>query len=114
MRGVRARSNAGWEVDGLDNLLETEEQAMFDLSADRDQRREQQGYATPAQARAFLQIARQGRVDAGADPIARAYFRAIEATTDREDAGAAMNDAPAEVVEMLVDAGFCRSRRGPC
>ena len=27
---------------------------MFDLSADRDERREQQGYATPAEARAFL------------------------------------------------------------
>ena len=78
MSGVRARSNAGWEVDGLDNLLETEEQAMFDLSSDRDERREQQGYATPAEARAFLQMARQ-------DPIARANLRATETITEIED-----------------------------
>lgn len=69
MSGVRAQSNAGWEVNGLDNLLETEEQAMFDLSSDRDQRREQQGYATPAEARGSLEMARHSRVDGtAADP----------------------------------------------
>jgi hypothetical protein len=120
MRGVVACSNAGREVDASHDLLETEAQAIFDMTADRDERREQQGYATPAQARAFLQMARQGRVDAGDDPIARAYFRAIEAITDRpstrvESRDASINTrsgqapdpiAPAEVVEMLVDAGL--------
>lgn len=103
MRGVVACSNAGREVDASHDLLETEDQALFDMSADRDERREQQGYATPAQARAFLQMARAGQAT---DPIARAYFRAIEAITDREDAGVVMHDAPAVVVEMLVDAGL--------
>ena len=32
---------------------------MFDLAVDREQRREKQGYVTPAQARAFLQMSRQ-------------------------------------------------------
>lgn len=106
MRGVCARSNAGWEVDGLDNLLEKEEQAMFDLSSDRDQQQKQRGYATPALARAFLQMARQGRADdSSADPMARAYFRAIETITEAEDTSVPMNNAAAEVVELLVDAG---------
>jgi hypothetical protein len=54
---------------------------MFDLALDRERRREQQGYVTPAQARAFLKTSRQLRLDRGAlpsvDPVARAYFRAI-------------------------------------
>ncbi len=106
MRAVVAGSDAGREFDGLHGLLETEAQAVFDMSADRDERRAQQGYATPAEARAFLQMARRGRADAGADPIARAYFRAIETITDREDAGVVTTDAPARVVEMLVEAGL--------
>jgi hypothetical protein len=61
---------------------------MFDLAFDREQRREQQGYVTPAQARAFLQMARQLRLgDRTApppNPVARAYFRAIEWTTDAD------------------------------
>ena len=35
------------------------EQVMFDLAFDRERRREKQGYVTPAQARAFLQMSRQ-------------------------------------------------------
>ena len=55
MRGCRALSNSGYELDGLDNLLSQERQTMFDLALDREQRREEQGYVAPAQARAFLQ-----------------------------------------------------------
>ena len=58
---------------------------MFDLAFDREQRREKQGYVTPAQARAFLQMSRQLRLGHDAtppgNPVARAYFRAIEWTT---------------------------------
>jgi hypothetical protein len=56
---------------------------MFDLAIAREQRREQQGYLTPAQARAFLQSARQvDRRQTAApppSPIARAYFHAAAA-----------------------------------
>jgi hypothetical protein len=55
MRGCRALSNSGYELDGLDDLLSQERQAMFDLALDREQRREEHGYVAPAQARAFLQ-----------------------------------------------------------
>ena len=62
MRGCRSLSNSRPEVDGLDDLLTDREQVMFDLAFDRERRREQQGYVTPAQARAFLQMSRQLRL----------------------------------------------------
>ena len=43
---------------------------MFDLAIDREQRREKGGYVTPAQAGAFLQMAR--RLQLGQDTIAAA------------------------------------------
>jgi hypothetical protein len=58
MRGCRAQSNAGYEEDVL-NLPDEEEQHMFDLFVDREDRREQLGYVAPEQARAFLQNARK-------------------------------------------------------
>ncbi|HEX5085710.1 MAG TPA: DUF6178 family protein [Blastocatellia bacterium] len=134
MRGCVELSNSGHEVDGLDDLLPEADQAMFDLTADREQRREKQGYTTPAQARAFLQMSRELRLGSAAappaNPLARAYFRAIdetraadadsasgesgllaagsEATTDPtlrvtpRDA----DDAVAAVYEILSDAGI--------
>lgn len=91
MRGCRARSNSGGEVDGLDDLLAGGDQQMFDLAMGREHRREKQGYATPVQARAFLQMSRQFRADqdttASANPVARAYFRAIDATGAAETFG---------------------------
>lgn len=87
MGGCRTLSNSGREVDGLDELLHEGEQVMFDLSVDRERRREKQGYVTPAQARAFLQMSRELRLSSDAmppaNPLARAYFRAIN-----ESAGA--------------------------
>jgi hypothetical protein len=66
MRGCVNLSNSRPEIDGLDDLLTTGDQAMFDLAVDREQRRDAQGYVTAAEARAFLQDAR--RVDLG--PVA--------------------------------------------
>jgi hypothetical protein len=125
MRGCRSLSNSKPEVDGLDDLLPDEEQVTFDLAFNRERRREQQGYVTPAQARAFLQMSRQLRLGHDAtppgDPIARAYFRAIEWTT-AADADSGSNrlpaasgappapedsaDAVAAIVDVLIDAGI--------
>src|SRR5262245_6017457 len=58
MRGCRERSNAGFELDGLDELLSKEEQTMFDLALDRERRQDEQGYVAPAEARAFLETSR--------------------------------------------------------
>jgi len=85
MQGCRSLSNSGYEVDGLDDLLPEGDQVMFDLAVDRERRREKQGYATPAQARAFLQMSRELQFGGDAmppiNPLARAYFRAIDETT---------------------------------
>ena len=80
MAGCRRLSNDGFELDGLHDLLGDAEQTLFDVAGDRADRREREGYLSPAQARAFLQLARQRRDDvAGArNPIAMAYFRAID------------------------------------
>ena len=125
MRGCRSLSNSGRELDGLDDLLAGKEQGMFDLAFSRERRREQQGYVTPAQARAFLQMARQlplgKNATPPANPVARAYFRSIEwapdSDTDSEslrvpaasDGSPAPEDsaaAVAAIVGLLQDAGI--------
>src|SRR5262245_56373573 len=128
MRGCRALSNSGREIDGLDDLLPEGDQVMFDLAADREQRREKQGYATPAHARAFLQMSRELRPGSNAmppdNPLARAYFRAIDETRAADahsvssasgllEAGSEAPPAPDDsaeavsaVFEILLDAGI--------
>src|SRR5262245_49836195 len=85
MRGCRALSNSGREIDGLDDLLSEGDQVMFDLAVDRERRGEKRGYVAPAQARAVLQMSRELRFGSDAmppaNPLVRAYFRAIDETT---------------------------------
>src|SRR5438552_1140353 len=84
MRGCRALSNSRPEPDGLHDLLAEEHQTMFDLGLDRERRRDEQGYVTPAQARSFLQMSRQLRLGSDtmppANPVARAYLRSLDET----------------------------------
>lgn len=79
MRGCRALSDDGRELDGLDGLLARRGQAAFDLARARERRRGGQGYVAPAQARAFLKASREIRLDAECpppeDPGARAILR---------------------------------------
>ena len=111
MRGCRRLSNSTPEVDGLDHLLTDKEQDVFDLAIDREERREQQGYVTPGQARAFLDSARQLQLSLDApppaSPLARAYFRGLEWTTESAPPPASQEtaDAIAAVVAVLADAG---------
>jgi hypothetical protein len=128
MRGCRRLSNARFEIDGLDDLLSGTDQAMFDLSLDREGRRETQGYLTPAQARAFLEMSRQAPFESGTvpptNPIARAYFQAGGETTVADvhsplkqlpsGSGEQADPGPRETVaggiegllDVLVDAGI--------
>ena len=108
MRGCRKLSNAGFELDGLDDLLTDQEQVMFDLAVSREQRREAQGYVTPPQARAFLQMARARRPGHGgaANPIAGAYFRAIDAPAVPDSDGGAAGGGAAAMVDVLLEAGL--------
>jgi hypothetical protein len=124
MAGCRRLSNAGFEVDGLDDLLTDRAQVMFDLAFTRERRREQQGYVMPDQARAFLEMSRQlplgPETTPAGNPVARAYFRAIEwtpaavensgshrlaAASDAAPLPEIVTDAVATVVDLLVDAG---------
>lgn len=61
MRGCRALSNSAPEIDGLDELLGISEQLTYAAAAARAERRRQHGYVAPADARAFLQMARRPR-----------------------------------------------------
>jgi hypothetical protein len=89
MRGSCRLSNSRSEIDGLDDLLTTNEQAMFDVALDREARGDAQGYVTPAQARAFLQASRRIDLRQSAmpprDPVTRAYFRDVDARTTARD-----------------------------
>jgi len=68
MEGCRRLSNSRPEIDGLDDLLMAPEQHAHDAAIERERRRSRQGYATPADARAFLQMARQPRLECGPVP----------------------------------------------
>ena len=133
MQGCRRLSNSRPEIDGLDDLLMAPEQHLHDVAIERERRRSRHGYATPADARAFLQMARQPqhtphtpRASIAINPIATAYFRAAEEQTDTtaEDTSAgapessrhhhaADEDIPTSidaVIELLAEAGVMPER----
>jgi hypothetical protein len=107
MQGCRRLSHSRPEIDGLDDLLMAPEQHLHDVATERERRRSRHGYATPADARAFLQMARQPQhtsytpnasawapMSASAppapitiNPIATAYFRAAEEESDTTPEG---------------------------
>ena len=99
MQGCRRLSNSRPEIDGLDDLLMAPEQHLHDVAIERERRRSRQGYATPADARAFLHMARQQperrrrTAPIAINPIATAYFRAAEeeADTHRRHVAGALN-----------------------
>jgi len=137
MQGCRRLSNSRPEIDGLDDLLMAPEQHLHDVAIERERRRSRQGYATPADARAFLQMARQPQPTPGAsarksmsgstapiaiNPIATAYFRAAEEhadTTPEESSAGSPESAPHHddiptsidaVIELLAEAGVMPER----
>jgi hypothetical protein len=126
MRGCRALSNLGFETDGLNELLSDEDQVMFDLAFDRERRRDEQGYVTPAQARAFLEMSRQLRLGSDtmppANPIARAYLRSLDQMKSAQPLvsglPASKQPAPsadpletdAALIDVLLEAGIIAQR----
>jgi len=128
MQGCRRLSNSRPEIDGLDDLLMAPEQHLHDVAIERERRRSRRGYATPADARAFLQMARQPQHPPTApiaiNPIATAYFRAADEQADTTPEGtsagapesarhAADEDIPTSidvVSELLAEAGVMPER----
>jgi hypothetical protein len=111
MQGCRRLSNSTPEFDGLDDLLLAPEQQLHDVAIEREQRRSRQGYATAADARAFLQMARQPIAPIAINPIAKAYFRAAEEAEDEADTtpADAPDDAPADAPSLDATAVAARS-----
>jgi hypothetical protein len=124
MRGCRRLSNSLPERDGLDGLLPESAQLLHDVALQRDERRSEQGYLTPADARAFLQMAREAGLGppSAANPIAAAYLSAAEAKADPADAetpGAGAVEPPdcppaseavSALAELLAEAGVVPGR----
>jgi hypothetical protein len=120
MQGCRRLSNSTPEVDGLDDVLMAPDQHLHDVAIDREQRRSRHGYATSADARAFLQMARRPQRTGAVNPIATAYFRAADEeeadvpTNDAADASArGDDDIPTSVdavLELLTETGLMPER----
>jgi hypothetical protein len=78
-----ARYSSEYIVDngGLYEVLTSEEQVLADAAADRERRREQEGFVAPPQAVAFLKLCRDpppaGVASEGYDPLTAAYFRTV-------------------------------------
>jgi uncharacterized protein (DUF1778 family) len=132
MQGCRRLSNSNPEMSGVDDLLLAPEQHLHDVAIERERRQSQQGYATPADARAFLQMARQPahvRSAASAtgtitvNPIVSAYFRAADEVLESSsstppashsaDLHVDATDGPESieaVIELLTEAGMMPER----
>jgi hypothetical protein len=133
MRGCRQLSNSRPEIDGLDDLKPASEQHLHDLAIERERRRSRQGYATPADARAFLEMARRptqmqaatAMGSIGVNPIVAAYFReAHEAAESSNETGRLperarelpsarrtdVRDSIEAVMELLTEAGVMPHR----
>jgi hypothetical protein len=116
MQGCRRLSNSNPEVDGLDDLLRDPDQAMHDVSLEREERRTEQGYLTAGDARSFLQMARRPRASdanpwSSVNSIASAYFRALDdelepvrrgARSDKHEAESSAGDPGSESIDALV------------
>ena len=106
MRAVRSRSHSPREADGFHALLGNREQMMFDVSDERERRRRDRGFASPADARAFLQMSRRVRPGTLApNPIAREYARSIEVTANHEETPVLSSEEDIEVAGILAEAG---------
>jgi hypothetical protein len=91
----------------LHAALEGDALLLEDARAERDERRAARGYVSPADARAFLALARSAPEGPGPDPITRAYFRELEPATAAGGEGApAAPPAPSPPLRrLLAEAG---------
>jgi hypothetical protein len=113
MQGCRRQSDSAPEIDGLDDLLTAPKQHLHDAAIERQHRQSQQGYATPAEARAFLQMARQrGRTrSASLNPIVAAYFRETSEAAESSNVTAQPPERMlGAVIELLTEAGMMPER----
>jgi len=94
-------------AEALHAVLRGEELLLEDARAEREERRAERGYVSPADARAFLALARTAPESREDDPITRAYFRELKpvAAAGPATAGATALRQPPPVRQLLADAG---------
>lgn len=111
MQGCRRLSNSRPEIDGLDDLLRAPEQHLHEVTIEREHRLAQRGYATPADARAFLEMARRPAATRTANPIVTAYFRAAGDASPTVDSPATdVPESVGPVLDLLAEAGVLADR----
>jgi hypothetical protein len=112
LRGVLSRCAAATheEVRSAGRLhaaLHGEELLLEDARAEREERRAERGYVSPADARAFLALARAAPESPEDDPITRAHFRELRpvAAASPATGPAASPRQPPPLRQLLVEAG---------
>jgi hypothetical protein len=82
---------------GLYEVLTSEEMLEGDVAGEREDRRAAEGFVAPADARAFLELARRGEQLERRDPLTAAYFRA---RASEKPARPAESEAPASSAKL--------------
>jgi hypothetical protein len=92
---------------GLYQVLTADEMLEGDVAAARDDRRVAEGFISPADARAFLELARRGDGADQRDPITRAYFRGLRGPDESGQVAAAAAPPPdlGELAALLGEVG---------
>lgn len=103
----RATREQAEEAGGLYEVLTGEEQLLEDARAEREERRAARGYVSPADARAFLGLARHAPAAPETDPITRAYFRELQRVPVAPElaGGSARTSRSAPLRRLLAEAG---------
>ena len=91
-------------AETLHAVLRGEERLLEDARAEREERRAERGYVSPADARAFLALARTASDGPEEDPITRAYFRELRPVAATGAAATALPQPP-RVRQLLAAAG---------
>lgn len=103
-----ATSSEAEDSGGLERLLSLAEQLEEDAAAEREDRRAREGYVSPSQAAAFLQLARTTaltaiRAQRERDPITRAYFREYAPAARSTPSAGAGTSAEGRVADRRLD-----------
>jgi hypothetical protein len=104
MRGCRGLSNSTPEIDGLDDLLMAPAQQYYDVAVGRHDRRSGTGFLSAADARAFLDGARQRaslRDELARRWIATTYFRDLERAEPQALADGSVESPTEDVADAL-------------
>jgi hypothetical protein len=112
LRGILGRCAAATHDEvrsagGLHTALRGEELLLEDARAERETRRAERGYVAPADARAFLALARTAPESPEYDPITRAHFRErrpVTAVSPGAAPGASL-PRPPPLRQLLAEAG---------